>query len=168
MAFVAEELGVEIVQLPYIHREVSPLLDPLAVTRVARLIREVRPHILHTHTAKAGAIGRMAALVAGTARPPIVVHTFHGHVLHGYSTRLLDRGVQGRSSAARSRHDASRRGEPRSATTWSSSAWRLPRSSASSARHRPRPPDPRERGRRAELRALFGVPPGASSAGSAG
>jgi glycosyltransferase involved in cell wall biosynthesis len=84
MAFVAEELGVEIVQLPYIHREVSPLLDPLAVTRVARLIREVRPHILHTHTAKAGAIGRTAALVAGGARPPIVVHTFHGHVLQGY------------------------------------------------------------------------------------
>src|SRR3989337_264018 len=48
------------------------------------LIRRERPHILHTHTAKAGAIARAAALVAGAARPPIVVHTFHGHVLKGY------------------------------------------------------------------------------------
>jgi glycosyltransferase involved in cell wall biosynthesis len=44
----------------------------------------VRPHILHTHTAKAGAVGRIAATLAGDARPPIVVHTFHGHVLRGY------------------------------------------------------------------------------------
>jgi glycosyltransferase involved in cell wall biosynthesis len=47
-------------------------------------MREERPHILHTHTAKAGALARAAALVAGGARPPIVVHTFHGHVLKGY------------------------------------------------------------------------------------
>ena len=49
-----------------------------------RLIQRVRPHILHTHTAKAGAVGRVAALLANGARPPIVVHTFHGHVLRGY------------------------------------------------------------------------------------
>ena len=47
-------------------------------------MREERPHILHTHTAKAGALARAAALAAGAARPPIVVHTFHGHVLKGY------------------------------------------------------------------------------------
>ena len=48
------------------------------------MIREQRPHILHTHTAKAGAVGRLAAVLAGKARPPVVVHTFHGHVLRGY------------------------------------------------------------------------------------
>jgi glycosyltransferase involved in cell wall biosynthesis len=48
------------------------------------LIRRERPEILHTHTAKAGTVGRVAALLAGRARPPIVVHTFHGHVLRGY------------------------------------------------------------------------------------
>jgi glycosyltransferase involved in cell wall biosynthesis len=84
MAFVAEELGVEVHTVPQLHREISPVLDPVSVARIARLIRDVRPHILHTHTAKAGAIGRSAALLAGDARPPIVVHTFHGHVLRGY------------------------------------------------------------------------------------
>src|SRR5689334_15912865 len=84
MSFVADDLGVEIVDVPYLHREVSPILDPLSVRAVVALIRRMRPHILHTHTAKAGAIGRTAAALAGEARPPIVVHTFHGHVLSGY------------------------------------------------------------------------------------
>jgi glycosyltransferase involved in cell wall biosynthesis len=84
MSFVADELGVEVVDVPYLHREVSPILDPLSVRAVVQLIRRVRPHILHTHTAKAGAIGRTAAALAREARPPIVVHTFHGHVLRGY------------------------------------------------------------------------------------
>jgi glycosyltransferase involved in cell wall biosynthesis len=51
-----------------------------------KLIRELRPDVLHTHTAKAGAVGRAAALLAGSARPAVVVHTFHGHVLRGYFT----------------------------------------------------------------------------------
>ncbi len=98
MAFVAEGLGVEVVRLDALSREVSPLRDLLSVVRLARLIREQRPQILHTHTAKAGAVGRVAALLAGDARPPIVVHTFHGHVLRGYfgplktsAYRLLER-----------------------------------------------------------------------------
>jgi glycosyltransferase involved in cell wall biosynthesis len=84
MSFVADELGVEVVGLGELHREVSPFYDPVAITRLVREIRRVRPHILHTHTAKAGAVGRAAALLAGDARPPVVVHTFHGHVLRGY------------------------------------------------------------------------------------
>ena len=84
MSFVAEELGVKVRKVPQLHREISPLYDPVTVARIVRLIREVRPHILHTHTAKAGAVGRIAAVLAGEARPPIVVHTFHGHVLRGY------------------------------------------------------------------------------------
>ena len=84
MAFLAERLGVSVVSVPEIQREVSLLHDARSILRVAALIRETRPHILHTHTAKAGAIGRLAALTAGPARPPVVVHTFHGHVLKGY------------------------------------------------------------------------------------
>ena len=106
MAFVAEAHGVEVVKIDELHREISPLRDLVAVFRLARLIRAERPQILHTHTAKAGAIGRLAALVAGPDGPPIVVHTFHGHVLHGYFDpfrtrvfRLLERFLA-RSSTA--------------------------------------------------------------------
>ena len=84
MAYIAEELGVPVVRVKELARELSPPNDLLAVRRLVGLIRRERPHILHTHTAKAGAIGRAAARLAGAARPPIVVHTFHGHVLRGY------------------------------------------------------------------------------------
>jgi glycosyltransferase involved in cell wall biosynthesis len=84
MAYVADGLGVEVVALGDLHREVSAVYDSLAVTRLVSEIRRVRPHILHTHTAKAGAVGRAAALLAGDARPPVIVHTYHGHVLRGY------------------------------------------------------------------------------------
>jgi len=73
---------------------------------LARLIRKERPQILHTHTAKRGTVGRMAALLAGSRRPPIVVHTFHGHVLRGYFGpvrslifRLLERFLAARTTA---------------------------------------------------------------------
>jgi len=84
MAYVAEEQGVQVRRVGQLRREVSPFNDPFAVARMVQLIRDVRPHILHTHTAKAGAVGRTAALLAGDARPPITVHTYHGHVLRGY------------------------------------------------------------------------------------
>jgi glycosyltransferase involved in cell wall biosynthesis len=84
MAFLADRLGVSVVAVPEMEREVSPLNDARSIRHLAELIREVRPHVLHTHTAKAGAIARAAALLVGDARPPIVAHTFHGHVLKGY------------------------------------------------------------------------------------
>jgi glycosyltransferase involved in cell wall biosynthesis len=88
MAYVAEELGVPVVTIPHLHREISPVRDLLATIRLARIMRAERPLILHTHTAKAGAVGRAAALLAGRRRPPIIVHTFHGHVLRGYFGRV--------------------------------------------------------------------------------
>lgn len=84
MSYAADELGVEVVQIPELHRDLSPVYDPISVRRLVEEIRRVRPHIVHTHTAKAGAVGRLAALMAGDARPPVLVHTFHGHVLRGY------------------------------------------------------------------------------------
>jgi len=84
MAYVLEEAGTRVITLPGLSREISPLRDAVAVVRLAGLIRRFRPEILHTHTAKAGTVGRVAALLAGNARPPIVIHTFHGHVLRGY------------------------------------------------------------------------------------
>ena len=55
--------------------------DGKALYKLYSLMRKERPHIVHTHTAKAGFLGRLAAQLAGV---PIIVHTFHGHVLHGY------------------------------------------------------------------------------------
>ena len=55
--------------------------DLRAFVSICREIRRFRPHIVHTHTAKAGVLGRLAAFVN---RVPVRVHTFHGHVLHGY------------------------------------------------------------------------------------
>jgi glycosyltransferase involved in cell wall biosynthesis len=82
MAFVAEQAGVEVVPLPGLSPALSPIRDAAAAWRLARIIRRVRPDIVHTHTAKAGAVGRVGALLSG--RRPVIVHTFHGHVLRGY------------------------------------------------------------------------------------
>ncbi len=106
MAFVATARGVEVVRIDELGREISPLRDLMATIRLARLIRKERPQILHTHTAKAGTVGRVAARLAGSRRPPIVVHTFHGHVLRGYFGpvrtllfRLLERWLAGGTTA---------------------------------------------------------------------
>jgi glycosyltransferase involved in cell wall biosynthesis len=94
MAFVAERLGVEPQTITQLSREISVVRDAIAVVRLAQTIRRERPHILHTHTAKAGALGRLAALLAGEARPPIVLHTFHGHVLREYFDPLRTEGFR--------------------------------------------------------------------------
>jgi glycosyltransferase involved in cell wall biosynthesis len=69
--------------------------DVKALVKLYALIHRERPHIVHTHTAKAGFLGRLAARLAGV---PVVVHTFHGHVLHGYygpvKNQLLRRAEQ--------------------------------------------------------------------------
>jgi glycosyltransferase involved in cell wall biosynthesis len=83
MEHVAAGRGVEIVRLRGLSRELSPVQDLIAAWRLATIIRRVKPDVIHTHTAKAGAVGRAAALAAGRPRP-VVVHTFHGHVLRGY------------------------------------------------------------------------------------
>ena len=100
MEYVARELGVEPVFIPQLHREISPAADAAAVRQIRGLIRDLRPHVLHTHAAKAGAVGRAAVLLSGSARPKVVVHTFHGHVLRGYfrspassAFRQVERGL---------------------------------------------------------------------------
>jgi glycosyltransferase involved in cell wall biosynthesis len=84
MAYRAAELDVPDQYLPALGRELSPWRDWAAIRALRGLIRQRRPDVLHTHAAKAGAVGRIAALLAGAARPRARVHTFHGHVLRGY------------------------------------------------------------------------------------
>jgi glycosyltransferase involved in cell wall biosynthesis len=77
---LANEVGERLVVIPGLGRDVATG-DVRAVASLQRLIRSFRPHILHTHTAKAGAIGR----VLGRAnRVPVLVHTFHGTVFSGH------------------------------------------------------------------------------------
>jgi glycosyltransferase involved in cell wall biosynthesis len=87
MLHLAAALGVQPVVVPSLHRELGAA-DIRAVREVAAVLRRERPAILHTHTAKAGTVGRLAALVARGSRPPVIVHTFHGHVLEGYFSPL--------------------------------------------------------------------------------
>lgn len=82
MDHLAEELGVRPVAVPGLQRELG-WHDLRALWHTVRWTRKYRPDIVHTHTAKAGAIGRLAVLFAGLDRPPVVVHTFHGHVFQG-------------------------------------------------------------------------------------
>ena len=63
-------------------RSVSPLADLRAFFSLVGMIRKFQPDVIHTHTAKAGVLGRLASMLAG--RGAKRVHTFHGHLLHGY------------------------------------------------------------------------------------
>jgi glycosyltransferase involved in cell wall biosynthesis len=76
--------------VPHLARRLNPLSDLRAHNTLVRLLHERKPHIVHTHMAKAGALGRTAARRAGV---PIVVHTFHGHVLSGYFNDLFNRAL---------------------------------------------------------------------------
>ena len=78
---ILHNLGVEPLILPELQREVAPWRDRGAYTRIKKLIKEFKPDIVHTHAAKAGAVGRMAAADLGVKA---IVHTFHGHVFHSY------------------------------------------------------------------------------------
>ena len=78
---LAADKGVVCEPMAGLGREIHPVSDFRAFWGLYRLLREFRPAIVHTHTAKAGLLGRLAARLAGV---PVVVHTFHGHVLRGY------------------------------------------------------------------------------------
>ena len=83
-----EKAGIEILRVPHLVRRVAPSNDWRALNELTRLFRERTYHIVHTHTSKAGLLGRIAARRAGV---PAVVHTPHGHVFDGYFAKPVTR-----------------------------------------------------------------------------
>ena len=78
---LTDRLGISPVVVPEMMRAIDPLADRAAYNKIKKLIQEFKPDVVHTHAAKSGAIGRLAALAC---KVPVVVHTFHGHVFHSY------------------------------------------------------------------------------------
>ncbi len=79
--FIVKEMGIEPQYIADMHRSINPLNDIKAFFEIIKIIREFKPDIVHTHAAKSGALGRVAAYITGV---PVIVHTFHGHVFHSY------------------------------------------------------------------------------------
>src|SRR5687768_16366860 len=99
MSYFADEAGVEPFYIPEMSREIS-LKDAITVWKLFRLFLRERPDIIHTHTAKAGTVGRVAGFfyrwltpgtLAGRPRRCKFVHTYHGHVFHSYYGRARTR-----------------------------------------------------------------------------
>src|SRR3989442_2334918 len=99
MSYIAAEAGVTPFAVPQMSREVSPK-DALTIWKLFRLMLRERPAIVHTHTAKAGTVGRVAGLLYrwltlsvffGRPRRCRFVHTYHGHVFHSYYGPLKTR-----------------------------------------------------------------------------
>ena len=77
---VAPDVGA--IRINGLGRSLNLIADLRAFIRILKVIREFRPDIIHTHTAKAGVLGRIASIASGHSS--IRVHTFHGHLLNGY------------------------------------------------------------------------------------
>ncbi|HEX8559464.1 MAG TPA: glycosyltransferase [Pyrinomonadaceae bacterium] len=99
MTYFAESMGVRPRVIPEMSRELSPK-DAVTVWKLYRLMLRERPDVVHTHTAKAGAVGRAAgalyryltpSALAGRPRPCRFVHTYHGHIFHSYYGRWKTR-----------------------------------------------------------------------------
>ncbi len=101
--YIPQSIGLEPKIIPELRRSLNPLNDYFAYRRIKKIIKEFKPDIVHTHASKAGAIGRLAAIHCNV---PVIVHTFHGHVFHGYFNKTvtavfkrIERYLAGRSSA---------------------------------------------------------------------
>jgi glycosyltransferase involved in cell wall biosynthesis len=85
MSYFADENGIEPIFIPEMSRELSPK-DAISLLKVFRQMWKQKPDIIHTHTAKAGTVGRIAGLLYKllSFRKVKIIHTFHGHVFHSY------------------------------------------------------------------------------------
>jgi len=92
MLDLATARGVRPLLVPELGREVSPKRDLAALLKLLRFIKKEKPHIVHTHMAKAGTLGRLAAKMAGV---PLIFHTYHGHIFHSYFSPIKTQAFLG-------------------------------------------------------------------------
>jgi glycosyltransferase involved in cell wall biosynthesis len=83
--FLATTNNIDPTCIPEMRRPISPYNDWAAYNKLKKLIKEFKPDIVHTHAAKSGALGRLAAKHSNV---PLIVHTFHGHIFHSYFNSL--------------------------------------------------------------------------------
>ena len=76
-----------LIVVPELGRSINPLNDAIAFCKLYRLIRRGHYHVVHTHSAKASVLGRMAAKLAGT---PLILETLHGHIFHDYQPWIIN------------------------------------------------------------------------------
>lgn len=81
MRYYLDEHDITPIEVRELGGIITPIRDVRALWRLYRLIREIEPDVVHTHTTKGGFIGRTAAYMA---RVPVIVHTLHSHLFHGY------------------------------------------------------------------------------------
>jgi glycosyltransferase involved in cell wall biosynthesis len=79
-------LDLTFTKIPSLQRAISPIKDFMALFAIGKEIRRFKPDVIHTHTSKAGLLGRTAALLFAPEAKR--VHTFHGHLLDGYFSRI--------------------------------------------------------------------------------
>ncbi|HDZ76730.1 MAG TPA: glycosyltransferase family 1 protein [Candidatus Omnitrophica bacterium] len=91
MSYFARDRNIEPVVIPQLRREIDPIADVIAFYKIYKLILKFQPDIIHTHTAKAGTLGRAAAILFNLLHRKKIklVHTFHGHVLSGYFNKFF-------------------------------------------------------------------------------
>lgn len=88
MEHLIEEKGIAAIRIDSLSRRISWRRDWMALLKLVQVLRREKPEIVHTHMAKAGALGRLAAMLSGV---PIRVHTFHGNVFRGYFSPRMTR-----------------------------------------------------------------------------
>ena len=86
--FIVNKVGLKPVYISTMKRELNLNADYHSYWRIREIIKEFQPDIVHTHAAKSGTLGRLAASHAGV---PVIVHTFHGHVFHSYFGKVKTR-----------------------------------------------------------------------------
>lgn len=81
-------VSAEVITLGGLRRSIGLIDEARSLFALVRTLRRLRPDVVHTHMAKAGVLGRLAGVLA---RVPVRVHTFHGHLLHGYFSAPVTR-----------------------------------------------------------------------------